>query len=47
MWMDLLLWAHSVEGLSTNINFLNDLSVSKVLEAVIWKTNSVFTSVYL
>ena len=40
-------WAHSIRGVSTSVLFLWNWSVSKVLEAVTWKSNSVFTSFYL
>ena len=39
--------AHSVRAVSTSVAFLRNWSVSKVLEAATWKTNSVFSSFYL
>ena len=34
--------AHSIRGVSTSAAFLQNWSVSKVLEAATWKSNSVF-----
>ena len=39
--------AHSVRGVSTSAAFLRNWSVSKVLEAATWRSNSVFASFYL
>ena len=38
--------AHSVRGVSTSVAFLRNWSISKVLEAATWRSNSVFTSFY-
>ena len=38
--------AHSIRGVSASVAFLRNQSVSKVLEAASWKTNSVFASFY-
>ena len=38
--------AHSIRGLSTSVAFLKNCSISKVLEAATWKSNSVFASFY-
>ena len=38
--------AHSIHGISTSAHFLQNWSVSKVLEAATWKSNSVFASFY-
>ena len=40
------LLAHSVRGVSTPIAFLLNSSISKVLEATTWRSNSVFASFY-
>ena len=39
--------AHSIGGVATSVAFLQNWSVSKVLEAATWRSNSVFTSFYL
>ena len=39
--------AHSIRGVSTSVSFLWNWSVSKVLQAATWKSNSVFASFYL
>ena len=39
--------AHSIRGVATSALFLRSWSVSKVLEAVTWKSNPVFASFYL
>ena len=38
--------AHSVRGISTSASFLRNWSISKVLEAATWRSNSVFASFY-
>ena len=38
--------AHSIRGISTSAAFLQNWSVSKVLEAATWKSNSVFASCF-
>ena len=38
--------AYSVRGVTTSISFLRNWSVSKVLEAATWRSNSVFASFY-
>ena len=38
--------AHSILGVSTSAAFLQNWSISKVLEAATWKSNSVFASFY-
>ena len=38
--------AHSIRGVSPSAAFLQNWSVSKVLEAATWKSNSVFASFY-
>ena len=38
--------AHSVRGVVTSVSFLRNWSISKVLEAATWRSNSVFTSFY-
>ena len=40
------LWAHSVHRVSTSVAFLRNWSISKVLEAATWRSNSVFASFY-
>ena len=39
--------AHSIRGVATSVAFLRNWSVSKVLEAATWRSNSVFASFYL
>ena len=39
--------AHSIHGISTSVVFMQNWSVSKVLEAASWRSNSVFASFYL
>ena len=39
--------AHSVRAVATSVAFLRNWSVSKVLEAATWRSNSVFASFYL
>ena len=39
--------AHSIRGISTSFNFWKNWSVSRVLEAATWRTNSVFAAFYL
>ena len=39
--------AHSIRGVATSTVFLQNWSVSKVLEAASWRLNSVFASFYL
>ena len=39
--------AHSIRGVATSALFLRNWSVSKVLEAAIWRSNPVFASFYL
>ena len=41
-----LLRAHSVRGVATSVSFLRNWSISKVLEAATWRSNSVFASFY-
>ena len=36
--------AHSVRGVATPVSFLRNWSISKVLEAATWRSNSVFAS---
>ena len=38
--------AHSVRGVATSVSFLRNWSISKVLEAANWRSNSVFASFY-
>ena len=38
--------AHSVQGVATSVSFLRNWSISKVLEAATWRSNSVFASFY-
>ena len=38
--------AHSVRGMATSAAFLRNCSISKLLEAVTWRSNSVFPSFY-
>ena len=38
--------AHSVRGVATSVSFLRNWSISKVLEAATWRSNSVFASFY-
>ena len=38
--------AHSIRGVSTSALFLRNWSISKVLEAATWRSNSVFASFY-
>ena len=38
--------AHSVRGVTTSVSFLRNWSISKVLEAVTWRSNSVFAAFY-
>ena len=38
--------AHSVRGVSTSAAFLKNCSISKVLEAASWRSNSVFSLFY-
>ena len=38
--------AHSVRGVATSVSFLQNWSISKVLEAATWRSNSVFASFY-
>ena len=38
--------AHSIRGMSASVAFLKNCSISKVLEAATWKSNSVFASFY-
>ena len=38
--------AHSVRGVATSASFLRNWSISKVLEAATWRSNSVFASFY-
>ena len=40
------LCAHSVRGVATSVSFLRNWSISKVLEAATWRSNSVFASFY-
>ena len=40
------LCAHSVRGIATSVSFLRNWSISKVLEAATWRSNSVFASFY-
>ena len=40
------LHAHSVRGVTTSVSFLWNWSISKVLEAATWRSNSVFASFY-
>ena len=37
---------HSVRGVATSVSFLQNWSISKVLEAATWRSNSVFASFY-
>ena len=39
--------AHSIMGVATSVAFLRNWSVSKVLKAATWRSNSVFASFYL
>ena len=39
--------AHSIRGVVTSALFLQNWSVSKVLEAATWRSNPVFASFYL
>ena len=38
--------AHSIRGIATSSAFFKNWSVSSVLEAASWKSNTVFTSFY-
>ena len=38
--------AHSVRGVATSVSFLRNWSISKVLDAATWRSNSVFASFY-
>ena len=38
--------AHSIRGISTSAAFMKNQSISKVLEAATWRSNSVFSSFY-
>ena len=38
--------AHSIRGMSASAAFMRNQSVSKVLEAATWRSNSVFSSFY-
>ena len=38
--------AHSIRGVATSAVFLRNWSISKVLEAATWRSNSVFASFY-
>ena len=38
--------AYSVRGVATSVSFLRNWSISKVLEAATWRSNSVFASFY-
>ena len=37
---------HSVRGVATSVSFLRNWSISKVLEAATWRSNSVLASFY-
>ena len=39
--------AHSIRGISTSFNFVKNWSLKQVLNAAIWKSNTVFASYYL
>ena len=39
--------AHSIRGVATSTSFHRNWSVSSVLNAACWRSNSVFTSFYL
>ena len=39
--------AHSIHGIATSSAFFKSWSLSSVLEAVSWRSNTVFTSFYL
>ena len=39
--------AHSIRGVGTSMSFWRNWSVSRILEAATWRSNSVFTSFYL
>ena len=39
--------AHSIRGMGTSMSFWRNCSMSKILEAATWTSNSVFTSYYL
>ena len=39
--------AHSIRGVGSSLSFWRNWSMSKVLEAATWKSNTVFTSFYL
>ena len=39
--------AHSIRGIATSSAFFKNWSISSVLEAASWKSNTVFTSFYL
>ena len=39
--------AHSIRGVGTSMSFWRNWSMSKILEAATWKSNTVFTSYYL
>ena len=39
--------AHSIRGMATSFSFVRNASISKVLEAASWRSNSVFSSFYL
>ena len=38
--------AHSIRGIAASVAFLKNVSISRVLEAASWRSNSVFTSFY-
>ena len=38
--------AHNVRGVATSVSFLRNWSISKVLEAATWRSNSVFATFY-
>ena len=38
---------HNIRSVATSVAFLRNWSVSKVLEAATWRSNSVFASFYL
>ena len=38
--------AHSVRGIATSVSFMRNWSISKVLEAATWRSNSVFASFF-
>ena len=39
--------AHSIQGIATSSAFFRNWSLSSVLEAASWRSNTVFTSFYL